>query len=74
MTLIEFLGNIGGWGIDMEVAKHIQRSLTKQGLKFQLDTKVSNATREGGAIKVEAEDMKKNKKIQVRMVLFLKII
>lgn len=64
VTLIEFLGNIGGWGIDMEVAKHIQRSLTKQGLKFQLDTKVLNATRAGGAIKVEAEDMKKNKKIE----------
>lgn len=72
MTLIEFLGNIGGWGIDMEVAKHIQRSLTKQGLKFQLDTKVLNATRAGGAIKVEAEDMKKNKKIEVQMMLLLR--
>lgn len=56
----------------MEVAKHIQRSLTKQGLKFQLDTKVLNATRAGGAIKVEAEDMKKNKKIEVQMMLLLR--
>ncbi|ESO02549.1 hypothetical protein HELRODRAFT_184998 [Helobdella robusta] len=66
VTLIEFLGNIGGFGIDLEVAKHIQRSLTKQGLKFQLETKVLSAVKEGGGnIKVEAEDMKKKQKLQL---------
>lgn len=61
VTLIEFLGNVGGMGIDLEIAKNIQRSLTKQGLKFSLSTKVLSATREGGSIKVVAEDSKKVK-------------
>jgi len=61
VTLIEFLGNIGGMGIDLEIAKNIQRSLTKQGLKFQLQTKVLSATKQGGLIKVVAEDSKQAK-------------
>jgi len=59
VTLIEFLGNIGGAGIDLEIAKGLQRSLNKQGLKFHLGTKVLSATRVGGSIKVVAEDVKK---------------
>lgn len=31
VTVIEFLGHAGGMGIDMEVAKVFQRTLTKQG-------------------------------------------
>lgn len=65
VTLIEFLGNIGGVGIDLEIAKSLQRVLTKQGLKFQLQTKVLSATREAGAIKVVAEDVKKGKQQEV---------
>jgi len=61
VTMIEFLGNIGGVGIDLEVAKSLQRTLQKQGLKFKLQTKVLSATREGDTIKVIAEDMKKGK-------------
>lgn len=61
VTLIEFLSNVGGMGIDMEVAKSLQRSMTKQGLKFQLQTKVLSATRQGGSIHVTAEDSKQNK-------------
>lgn len=59
VTLVEFLGNIGGVGIDLEIAKTLQRSLTKQGLKFLLQTKVTSATRQGGTIKVATEDAKK---------------
>ena len=66
VTLIEFLGNIGGLGIDLEVAKTLQRSLQKQGLKFKLSTKVLNAEREGTNIKVVAEDMKKGSQMEVR--------
>lgn len=40
MTAVEFLGHIGGFGIDMEVAKTFQRILAKQGMKFLLNTKV----------------------------------
>lgn len=59
VTLVEFLGNIGGVGIDLEIAKTLQRSLTKQGLKFLCSTKVLSASRQGGAIKVVIEDVKK---------------
>ena len=65
MTLIEFLGFIGGMGIDMEIAKVLQRSLTKQGLKFKLNNKVTSAVRDGDNIKVTVEDMKKGKTSEV---------
>jgi len=65
VTLVEFLGNIGGFGIDLEVAKTLQRSLTKQGLKFLLQTKVVGATRQGTNIKVSIEDLKKGKQDEV---------
>ncbi|KAH8021885.1 hypothetical protein HPB51_018734 [Rhipicephalus microplus] len=40
VTAVEFLGHIGGMGIDMEISKNFQRILTKQGLKFKLSTKL----------------------------------
>ena len=61
VTCIEFLGNIGGMGIDLEIAKSIQRSLTKQGIKFQLQTKVLSAEKKGALIHVVAEDSKQVK-------------
>lgn len=67
--MIEFLGNIGGVGIDMEIAKTLQRTLQKQGLKFKLSTKVLSATKEGNTIKVIAEDIKKGKQEEVRTAL-----
>ena len=41
MTAVEFLGHVGGMGIDMDVSKQFQRIMTKQGIKFKLNTKVS---------------------------------
>ncbi|XP_077538818.1 dihydrolipoyl dehydrogenase, mitochondrial [Haemaphysalis longicornis] len=58
VTAVEFLGHIGGMGIDMEISKNFQRILTKQGLKFKLATKVTGATRSGSTIKVSLEDVK----------------
>nr|KAG5700815.1 hypothetical protein BaRGS_024201 [Batillaria attramentaria] len=62
VTLIEFLGHVGGMGIDMEIAKNFQRTLTKQGLKFKLNTKVVQATRAGGIMRVEVEGVKDGRK------------
>lgn len=45
MTAVEFLGHVGGLGIDMEISKNFQRILQKQGLKFKLNTKVTGATK-----------------------------
>ena len=43
----------------------LQRSLTKQGLKFKVNTKVTSAKHDGDNIKVTIEDMKKGKTSEV---------
>ncbi|GFY67181.1 dihydrolipoyl dehydrogenase, mitochondrial [Trichonephila inaurata madagascariensis] len=58
VTAVEFLSNVGGIGIDLEVAKNFQRILTKQGLKFKLDTKVTTASKSGGKVTVNIESVK----------------
>merc|ERR1719191_1834158 len=56
VTAIEFLGHVGGMGIDMEISKNFQRIMTKQGLKFKLNTKVTGATKKAdGKISVAVE-------------------
>ncbi|TRY90916.1 hypothetical protein DNTS_024690 [Danionella cerebrum] len=56
VTAVEFLGHVGGMGIDMEISKNFQRILQKQGLKFKLSTKVMGATkRADGKIDVAVE-------------------
>jgi dihydrolipoamide dehydrogenase len=58
VTVVEFLGAIGGAGIDEEVAKQFQRTLQKQGLKFKLNTKVLSAEKKDGKVFLEAEPAK----------------
>ncbi|RMZ81308.1 hypothetical protein DV737_g2594, partial [Chaetothyriales sp. CBS 132003] len=41
VTVVEFLGQIGGPGMDLEIAKQAQKLLAKQGLKFKVNTKVT---------------------------------
>ncbi|XP_013787540.1 dihydrolipoyl dehydrogenase, mitochondrial-like [Limulus polyphemus] len=66
VTAVEFLGHIGGLGIDMEISKNFQRILIKQGLKIKLNTKVTAAVREGEKIRVSLEAAKDpNKKEEV---------
>jgi pyruvate/2-oxoglutarate dehydrogenase complex dihydrolipoamide dehydrogenase (E3) component len=50
VTAVEFLGHIGGMGIDMEVSKMFQRICAKQGLKFKLSTKVTSASKVGDKV------------------------
>jgi len=72
VTAIEFLDNIGGVGIDLEIAKTLQRSLTKQGMKFKLGHKVMSATRqEDGSIMVELEKVKGAKKDKIECDVLL---
>ncbi|KAK3601767.1 hypothetical protein CHS0354_016130 [Potamilus streckersoni] len=71
VTMIEFLGHVGGMGIDMEVCKNVQRILQKQGLKFKLNSKVDKATREGNTIKVSFEGVKDGKKEELECDLLL---
>jgi len=58
VTCVEFLSNIGGVGIDLEVSKAFQKVLTKQGLKFKLDTKVTSAEKTSEGIRVNVEGAK----------------
>ncbi|CAB3387193.1 Hypothetical predicted protein [Cloeon dipterum] len=58
VTAVEFLGSIGGLGIDGEVSKNFQRILAKQGLKFKLNTKVTGARKEGSKVLVSVESVK----------------
>jgi len=58
VTCVEFLSHIGGMGIDLEVSKGFQKILTKQGLKFKLDTKVTGAENVDGGIRVNVEGAK----------------
>jgi dihydrolipoamide dehydrogenase len=52
------LTTIGGVGIDGEVAKQFQRILAKQGLNFRLGTKVTGASKSGGQVLVNIENVK----------------
>lgn len=72
VTAVEFLGSIGGVGIDGEISKNFQRILAKQGMKFKLDTKVMGAQKSGGNITVQlqsAKDSTKSEEIQCDTLL-----
>ncbi len=54
VTVVEFLDRITP-GLDGEVAKQFQRILTRQGMKFQLSTKVVGVEKTGDALTVHVE-------------------
>lgn len=54
VTVVEFLDRITP-GLDGEIAKQFQRVLTKQGMKFQLSTKVVGVEKKKGALLVTVE-------------------
>ncbi|HEY7766230.1 MAG TPA: dihydrolipoyl dehydrogenase [Aestuariivirgaceae bacterium] len=55
VTVVEYLDRILP-GMDLELAKQVQRMLTKQGLTFRLATKVMGAQARKGAIPVTVEN------------------
>ncbi len=61
VTVVEFLGQIGGPGMDAEIAKQTQKILTKQGLKFKLNTKVTSGDVHDAGVKVNTEAAKGGK-------------
>ena len=54
VTVIEFLDRITP-GIDLEIAKTLQRTLAKQGLKFRLGTKVTAAAASDAGVSLTLE-------------------
>ncbi|KAF1983546.1 dihydrolipoyl dehydrogenase mitochondrial precursor [Aulographum hederae CBS 113979] len=61
VTVVEFLGQIGGPGMDAEIAKQAQKLLGKQGMKFKLNTKVKSGEESGEAFKINVEAAKGGK-------------
>lgn len=58
VTVVEYLGAIGGPGMDAEMAKTMQRILAKQGMKFKLNTKVVSGDVSDSSIGVNIEAAK----------------
>ncbi|KAH0542081.1 hypothetical protein FGG08_003461 [Glutinoglossum americanum] len=61
VTVVEFLGQIGGPGMDMEIAKLSQKVLQKQGIKFKLNTKVLGGEVGSQSINLKVEAAKGGK-------------
>ncbi|KAJ2174237.1 dihydrolipoamide dehydrogenase precursor, partial [Coemansia sp. RSA 532] len=60
VTVVEYLPAIGA-GMDAELAKAFQRSLTKQGIKFKTSTKVVSSEKKDGKVVVSVEGAKNGK-------------
>ena len=65
VEVVEFLGTIGGQGIDGAIAKDFQKILTKQGFKFSLNTKVMGAEKRDGKVFLQVEGAKDGKKSEI---------
>lgn len=65
VTVVEFLGQIGGPGMDAEIAKQSQKVLKKQGIDFKLNTKVTGGDASGENIKITVEAAKGGKAEEV---------
>ena len=68
VTVVEFLPRIVP-SVDAEIAELLQRSLTKQGLTFHLDTKVTSASTQGGQVIVNATSKNNDEVLQGDRVL-----
>lgn len=73
VTVIEFLGQIGGPGMDAEIAKSSQKILKKQGIDFKVNTKVLGGDVSGEKIKLEVEAAKGGKQETVSSISGLAI-
>ena len=71
VTVVEFLGQIGGPGMDSDIAKQTQKILQRQGLKFKLNTKVTKGDNSGDVVKLDLESAKggKNESIEAEVCL-----
>ncbi|OAA54492.1 dihydrolipoamide dehydrogenase [Niveomyces insectorum RCEF 264] len=61
VTVVEFLNQIGGPGMDAEMAKMAQKLLKKQGIDFKLGTKVLSGDTSGDKVKLEIDAAKGGK-------------
>jgi len=66
VTVVEFLGQIGGPGMDAEISKMTKKILEKQGMKFKLNTKVISGDDSSDVVKINVEAAKGGKEETVR--------
>ena len=71
VTVVEFLGQIGGPGMDAEISKASQKILKKQGIEFKLNTKVMGGDASGDKIKLQVEAAKGGKEETVSRIRLL---
>jgi pyruvate/2-oxoglutarate dehydrogenase complex dihydrolipoamide dehydrogenase (E3) component len=69
VTVVEFLGQIGGPGMDNEIAKSTQKILKKQGIDFKLNTRVMGGDASGEKVKLDIEAAKGGKQETVSVVI-----
>ncbi|EFR02736.1 dihydrolipoyl dehydrogenase [Nannizzia gypsea CBS 118893] len=71
VTVVEFLGQIGGPGMDAEISKQAQKLLGKQGIKFMTGTKVVSGDDSGSTVTLNVEAAKggKEKTLDADVVL-----
>lgn len=67
VTVVEFLNQIGGPGMDSEIAKQTQKILKKQGIDFKLSTKVVDGDTAGELVKLNVDAAKGGKAESVRV-------
>jgi dihydrolipoamide dehydrogenase len=61
VTVVEFLDQIGGPGMDNEIAKASLKILKKQGMNFKLGTKVLSGDVSGDKVKIKVDSAKGGK-------------
>jgi dihydrolipoamide dehydrogenase len=61
VTVVEYLGAIGGPGMDADMAKTMQKILQKQGIKFKLGTKVTGGEVSDSSVGINIEAAKGGK-------------
>lgn len=61
VTVVEFLNQIGGPGMDGDMAKQAQKILKKQGIEFKLGTKVVDGNSSGEKIQLNVDAAKGGK-------------
>lgn len=69
VEVVEYTGLIGGMGMDGGIAKAFQKIMTKQGVKFSLNTKVIDAVKKDGKVVVTVEGAKDSKKSEVSLCI-----
>jgi len=61
VTVVEFLDQIGGPGMDLEIAKSAQKILKKQGINFKTGTKVLGGDKSSELVRLEVDSAKGGK-------------